>query len=430
MSLRVFDEFDYLFSELLKLDEDVAKFMQGAKDVAKLVEHIDACNSFKLSGLRLKGMRQDWHRQESDKLRLLWGYYNTRNHQDKWSHCNNLQKLKLLHQSKGKLGEQINKEMSAQETLTQALPDPPTSDSDDYVSTGAFDLAAVPIADIPAAAPAAPTTAGKSAESQATDTVSRPPSFSIVDDALGKAQPDDAVDHQKHVQSFRRQTKKPAGVMVQKKPAAANALGQDPQNEDTQELEVKEVKKKPAAASAEGRDANSEGIDAEIEEIALGILRGDLKMAQETAPDEGQTAAVAKVIVTTKEVPAASKDAEADQLVLIDESDDESHKVDPIVFADLGGKKTSFLSEYRQVQVSDRAKHGCMAGTSSITCLDVTVPSCQPPHLSVVASRSGPFNYIIWTSSLQVAGHNVIAKAAVACSGKRWSLKMRCYRHH
>ena len=123
MNQKVFKKFYKLYVALVNLEQytvlDSPLYMQY------VVFNIDERHSFKISGLLFKHLQTEWARQEGDKLRLLWAYFQRfleegRVHQ--FPRSSDLSRLKMMYFARE--GREAEKGV-AQEDLPSLLPDAP-----------------------------------------------------------------------------------------------------------------------------------------------------------------------------------------------------------------------------------------------------------------------------------------------------------------
>ena len=103
-----------LIEAMLKVNDDA--LMSDKVRMEAIIAEIDKGCAHMISGLALKYEQDEFYRQESDKLRLLWGYFDKRSGSNKFTHSTSLGRLKMFRQARDKMAQ------SANEAKTRALP--------------------------------------------------------------------------------------------------------------------------------------------------------------------------------------------------------------------------------------------------------------------------------------------------------------------
>ena len=158
-----------LLTELIKADAQGASLLlHDAVAMQRIIKAIDDGHRMKLSGAQFRHEQLEWARQEGDKIRVIWSFFERcSNEKSIFSHCTNLMLLRLckanltpdVHSDAGSRRSspvaQSSPVLMASSSLN-SLPDlPPSSDDEDSSrgedaapeATGA--LEAPPLADLP-----------------------------------------------------------------------------------------------------------------------------------------------------------------------------------------------------------------------------------------------------------------------------------------
>lgn len=127
------------------------ELLKDANAMQSIINEIDVASERKLSGLVYKYQQEEWSRQESDKLRLLWAYFQRPKGQ--FSHSTSLNRLRMLHEAFTSdapcsiLSTGNTNSVQPSVSALDALPDLPSDECPTPESETSADLAAAPLGD-------------------------------------------------------------------------------------------------------------------------------------------------------------------------------------------------------------------------------------------------------------------------------------------
>ena len=190
LTQKVLDEYRKLLERLEEVG--AGPILQDQDATTKIFQEIDDGKKFLLSKAAFKGQRLDWARQEGDKARLIWGYYERSLGAGGFSHCTTLQLMRLKRARHSPSPESLPESLPAPSAL-QDLPEPPESDEDSFDLPEPTAMASTP--------KLARANASEVLDLTGDDDISCPPSLEACASHVQAMEP---VDHAAHKSLFKK----------------------------------------------------------------------------------------------------------------------------------------------------------------------------------------------------------------------------------